>query len=122
MRANKSVSQTDDLNNSTFTGIKGIMLGMYEAYVGGQFVTNLYSDSYIAALVEFDQLLEDYRSVPLFVSGVYSQSLDWYTCQECGASVDAGKGCLNCIPFDGGPTYPSTFISEVETYGLEARV
>ena len=71
MSATAIVPQTPTLNTNNsqipHTGIIGVMRGQYEAYVGGQFVTTLYSDTYQAALSDFHQLLDEYRSIPLFV-------------------------------------------------------
>ncbi len=96
----QSITQSAPQDNPDFTGVIGVGLGMYESYKAGVFLQTLFSDSYQAALEEFHQILEDLRTIPLFVNGK-RQDLETVVCQDCGRWNDLSEVCDHAPPMLG---------------------
>ena len=69
--------------------IVGVTVGKYLLYKNGIAITTLYSGSFLQAMKDAPQVLEESRTPAATI-------IDWETCVTCGKTFDVGGTCPCC--------------------------
>jgi len=91
--SNTTVLQTSESVNPPYNGIWGVDVGIYEAYIEGEYITKIYNDDGpVAAAQEWGELFESYHYILVFANGKES-FVEWFSCSDCGKVNDVGNIC-----------------------------
>jgi len=72
------------------TYVIGITTGTYQGYINGQATETIFATNEAEAYIILARMIEAQHNAD-------NNEPDWYYCEHCGRSVDAGQDCPDCI-------------------------